>query len=308
MPESVATSHDFLTDRAALVDRALIERLNAFDLPQALSDAIAYALAPGGKRMRPVLALLCAEAVGGRVDDALDAAVAIEFVHNFSLIHDDLPALDDDALRRGRPTLHVHAGEAMAVLAGDALLSMALEIAASCACGTRSAPGRSGDSRIVVELTCATTAMIGGQVEDMNGMAAGSGDDADHADAAAQLEHIHRGKTGALFRASCRIGGMCAGADDAVLRALTAYSESIGLMFQIVDDLLDVTQPASHTGKATGKDVKAGKLTYPAVHGIDASRRRIADLRDRACAAVAPLGAGAEQLRILARHLAGRTR
>ncbi len=262
-------------------------------LPHGLLAACRHATLGGGKRLRPILTLHACAACGGREADAMSAAVAIEFIHCFSLVHDDLPALDNDRLRRGLPTVHVAFGEAMAILAGDALMSLAVEIAAA-------SPRRGGE--IVRELANATTRMIHGQVIDT---LAGEGVTGTPAQ---RLERIHRHKTGALIEASCRMGALAADADPRRLEAMARYGAAIGLMFQIVDDLLDETQSAEHVGKAVGKDREAGKLTYPAIHGIDASRRQVTELHAAAVEAIAPLGASAAPLVDLAGFLASRTR
>lgn len=279
------------------VERALAATLDAAGgrdgLPEGLLAACRHATLGGGKRLRPMLTLHACAACGGREADAMPAAVAIEFIHCFSLVHDDLPALDNDRLRRGLPTVHVAFGEAMAILAGDALMSLAVETAAA-------SPRRAGE--IVRELAAATTRMIHGQVLDT---LAGEGVAGTPAE---RLERIHRHKTGALLEASCRMGALAADADPRRLEAMARYASAIGLMFQIVDDLLDETQSAEHIGKAVGKDREAGKLTYPAVHGIEASRRQVAGLHAAAVAALDPLGAAAAPLVDLAAFLAARTR
>lgn len=275
------------------VERALAGFLAAHPLPDNLRAACLHAVLAGGKRLRPILVLESARAAGGSVEDALPAAVAIEFVHAFSLVHDDLPALDNDSMRRGKPTCHIAFGEAMAILAGDCLLSLA-PIAASRA--GHHAPA------IVQELMDATVRMINGQVYDtLQGFPAGLSD-------REQLELVHHNKTGALLECSCRMGALAAGADAATLARLTDYARAIGLMFQIVDDLIDATQSAEHAGKATGKDATAGKLTYPRIHGIEGSRREVERLRQAAFDAIAPLGARAERLHGLVELLANRTK
>ena len=275
------------------VERALLGFLEGHPLPTNLRAACQHAVLAGGKRLRPILVLECARAAGGSVDDAMPAAVAIEFVHAFSLVHDDLPALDNDLLRRGKPTCHVAFGEAMAILAGDCLLSLAPISAARCP--------RNG-VQIVQELMDATVRMINGQVYDtLKGFPAGLSD-------REQLELVHHNKTGALLQCSCRMGALAAGAEAGTLAALTSYAEAIGLMFQVVDDLIDATQTAEHAGKATGKDAEAGKLTYPVVHGIDGSRREVERLHAAALAALAPLGGRSARLAALVDYLAARTR
>ena len=275
------------------VEGALVGFLDGHPLPTNLRAACQHAVLAGGKRLRPILVLECARAAGGSAEDAMPAAVAIEFIHAFSLVHDDLPALDNDLLRRGKPTCHVAFGEAMAILAGDCLLSLAPISAARC---------RQNGGQIVQELMDATVRMINGQVYDtLKGFPAGLSD-------REQLELVHHNKTGALLQCSCRMGALAAGADAATLSALTAYAESIGLMFQIVDDLIDATQTAEHAGKATGKDADAGKLTYPVVHGVEGSRREVERLRSSALTALAPLGGRGARLGALVEYLAARTR
>ncbi|MBL0926066.1 MAG: polyprenyl synthetase family protein [Phycisphaerales bacterium] len=269
-------------------------------LPRNLLEAVRYALLGGGKRLRPVLASHCCAAVGGDFEAGLPAAAAVEMIHAFSLAHDDLPALDNDDLRRGRPTLHIAHGHAMAILAGDGLMSLAFQMLAE-RCADPELAGR-----LSRELAIGNTAMIAGQVLDtLGGFDAGL-------DARARLEAVHRNKTGALIRAACRmgaIGGMWArGVDDALLATVTAYGEAVGLMFQIVDDLLDVEQTAEHTGKRTAKDEQAGKLTYPAVLGIEGSRKEIERLRQVARSAAETLGASAAPLATLADVMARRTK
>ncbi len=253
--------------------------------PETIHRAMRYSLFAGGKRVRPMLAMAASEAVSGERPGIEDLACTLELVHTYSLIHDDLPALDDDDLRRGRPTCHKVFGEAMAILAGDALLTLAFQVLARL-------PGIAGGvrTRLVDELSTAAGTvggMIGGQVNDLEGEG--------RAPDAALLESIHRAKTGALIRASVRMGAIHAGADDAELAAISCYGEHIGLAFQIVDDLLDVEQTSEQLGKTAGKDAAQGKITFPAVYGVERSRamaeqelasahRAIADFGDRAWA------------------------
>jgi geranylgeranyl diphosphate synthase type II len=290
---------DFIERARAHVDRGLAECIEAADLPDNLRQAVAYAVLGGGKRLRPILTLLSCEAVGGRPEDARSGAVAIELIHCFSLTHDDLPAMDDDDLRRGRPTLHVHAGEAMAILAGDVMVSLAF---AEIAGDPRLARRAEAQRRISHELAAATTAMIAGQVYDT------LGGFPDSSPPAERLMLTHRNKTGALLRAACRMGGVAGGASEAQLEALSRYGAAIGLMFQVVDDLLDVTQSAEHIGKATGKDEGAGKLTWPLVHGVQESREEITRLRESAMQALSGLGPAADPLRAIGDFMAVRTR
>ncbi len=263
-------------------------------MPDKLKQAIEYGLLGGGKMIRPILVIRSCEAVGGRADQALAAAAAIEMVHAFSLIHDDLPAMDDDDLRRGRPTLHKHAGEAMAVLAGDSLLSLAFELIT-----TRM---KSADTALEImrELSIGTNDMIVGQVQDTLQTGQTAEEPLD------RLEEIHRYKTGALLRAACRMGGICGRAGASELTALTRYAEAIGLMFQAVDDLLDVTSTTDDLGKTANKDATQGKLTYPSVLGIDGTREKIARLHAEAGAALDGFDAKADPLRELSDYLAVR--
>ena len=296
-------------------------------LPGALAGAVLYAGLGPGKRVRPTVALRAYGAVAGgdgsgdagRHAAAFRAAAAVEMVHAFSLVHDDLPAMDDDDLRRGRPTLHRHAGEALAILGGDALLSMAFEVVAGVDDAALAAA-------LTGELAAATTDMIAGQVYDTlpgavdNDLAGGlqasggvsggaSGGAAGvNPSALSALTRTHRLKTGALLRAAARMGGRCAGADADQLEALTRYADATGLMFQVVDDLLDVTSDAATLGKATQKDGAAGKVTYPGLLGVDGARAEVARLLGEALGELTAFGPAADPLRALAVHLAERER
>ncbi len=265
-------------------------------LPRNLHAALEYVLLAGGKRVRPMLVLRSCEAVGGDPELALPSAVAMELVHNFSLVHDDLPAMDDDDLRRGRPTLHKHANEAMAILAGDAMLGLAFELLAA------HTPDAARAGSLCRELAVATNDMIAGQVYDT---LPEEGDDTPDLE---RLQRIHRNKTEALIRGSCRMGAISGGASDDQLEAMTRYGAAVGLMFQVVDDVLDVTQSTEHLGKTARKDVEQGKLTYPAVLGIEESRREVERLRRDALEASATFGPAAEPLRELCDWLAVRTK
>ncbi len=263
--------------------------------PPRLMEAIEYSLLAGGKRLRPALLLESFKAAGGRPaarPAALAAAAALELIHTFSLVHDDLPAMDDDDLRRGRPTNHKVYGEAMAILAGDAMTVLAF--------GLLARKGRDHAPQLIAELADAAgpEGMIGGQVLDMEG---------EHkALTLNQLQHLHRLKTGALLRAACRMGAIAAEAPRATLDALTTYGEQLGLAFQIVDDLLDLTATPAQMGKATGKDAAKGKNTYPALIGLDAARRQAAEQLDLALKALIPLPDQAPGLRALARFVVER--
>jgi geranylgeranyl diphosphate synthase, type II len=250
--------------------------------PSSLHRAMRHSVLAGGKRMRPVLVMAAAEACGGDPRDVLPEACAVECVHTYSLIHDDLPCMDDDDFRRGRPTCHKVFGEAVAVLAGDALLALAFEILA----GARPS-GRHPVSTRVSELARAAGSryLVGGQVADLEagGRRVGVND----------LRFIHGGKTAAMIRSSLRLGAMGAGADARRLEALTRFGDACGRAFQVIDDILDVTQPAETLGKSAGKDARDGKSTYPSVLGMAASRAEAARLTLRAKRALAPLGARA---------------
>ncbi len=279
-----------------VMDRSIGAFLDARQLPTNLDEAIRYAILGGGKRLRPVLAWRAAQACGQPGTCAVAAGLAVELIHAFSLVHDDLPAMDDDDLRRGRPTLHIHAGEPMAILAGDAMLTLAFEAITD--------PGLDLDaeirSKLLAELCVGTRAMIVGQVYDTLGGLPGGVNEEEH------LKLIHRNKTGALIRAACRMGAICAHANDAQLDAITAYADAIGLQFQVVDDLLDVQGDLATVGKATGKDAAAGKLTYPGVLGIESSRQVAQQLHDQALTACSRLGPSGVGLVELLEQLTGR--
>ena len=286
----------FLQEVRAEIEADLAERVDALQEPQPLREAIRYALLGSGKRLRPALTLLCCEAAGGWRGDARAAGAALELIHTFSLVHDDLPSMDDDQLRRGQPTLHVQAGEAMAVLAGDAMMSLAFLWIAEGTADSAIA------SRLTQTLAEATTRMIVGQVYDTLGGFSPELSDAE------RLQLINQNKTAALLRAACRMGGICGGANDTQLKALTGYGEAIGVMFQVVDDLLDVTQTTEHVGKATGKDLQAGKLTSPALLGAEACRVEVDRLRQDAHATLTPFGDSARSLIELCDYMAVRTK
>jgi geranylgeranyl pyrophosphate synthase len=248
----------------------------------------------GGKRLRPVLAWRSCEAVGGKGEVSLAAGAAVELVHAFSLVHDDLPAMDDDDLRRGRPTLHIKSGEAMAILAGDAMLALAFELIVDRVKGAELA------FFMVRELSQATAGMIAGQVYDsLGGLPEGM-------PGIERLNLIHGNKTGALIRAACRMGAMCGGADAKALDAVTRYAEAVGLMFQIVDDLLDSEGTPEQTGKRTRKDAAAGKLTFPGLIGGEASRGEVSRLEAEARKAAEILGPAARGLVDLSKQMAAR--
>lgn len=280
----------------ALIEAYLRRRLDKAELPPALREAAVYAVLSPGKRLRPILALHSCELLGAPATSALPAAAAVEFIHAFSLVHDDLPAMDDDDLRRGLPTVHVKFGEAMAILAGDLLSGLAFAAIAD----EYAEMGVS--ARLTGELAAATTAMIAGQVYDIYSVFPEGLSERE------KLDLIHRHKTGALIRCACRMGAICAGADDDELASITLFAEALGLMFQIVDDVLDVTESAERLGKRSGKDAAAGKLTFPGVLGLEEARAEIERQRDLAIAALARFGESAQPLRELCHLLAVRTK
>jgi geranylgeranyl diphosphate synthase type II len=253
-----------------------------------------YSVFAGGKRLRPVLVIAGAEAVGGTAERVLPTACAMEMIHTYSLIHDDLPAMDNDDYRRGRPTSHKVFGEAMAILAGDGLLTHAFRLLADCW-----HPGMDGAGLrdVLVDLSGAagSDGMVGGQVADLE--AEGKNVDAD------TLDYIHLHKTAALIRASITVGARLSGAGAESLRALATAGQALGLAFQIVDDMLDVTATSAQLGKTAGKDQAQQKATYPAVHGLTASRARAEALVGEALAALVPLGPAADPLRALAHFI-----
>jgi geranylgeranyl diphosphate synthase type II len=284
-------------DPRARIDAAL-ERFTRFDAncPTHLAEATRYALLAPGKRLRPQLVLMAAKACGGTIDEAMPAACAVEMVHAYSLVHDDLPAMDDDDLRRGRPTCHVKYGEALAILVGDALLARAFEVLAGI-----TPPERAARCCAALGRAAGATALVGGQAADL----AREASDGGHA-SLRELEAIHARKTGALIVASLELGGICASATATQLEALKSYGRSLGLAFQITDDLLDVSGNQASLGKRVAKDGHRGKLTFPRLVGVDESRRRVAKLIDDACAMINGFGSRAEPLRALARFVATR--
>jgi len=286
----------YLAERSALVDKALGRFLPKGTVkPATLHKAMRYSLFAGGKRLRPILALAAAEACGGALDAALPHACAVECIHTYSLIHDDLPCMDDDDLRRGRPTNHKVFGEGIAVLAGDALLTIAFEIL------SHAVPTRRYDmTTLIRELATAAGSLwlIAGQVLDLEG----EGKPTSPRD----LKFIHQSKTAALLTASIRLGAMSANAPEAKLQALTDFGQALGLAFQVIDDILDVTQTSEKLGKSAGKDVAAQKATYPAVFGLERSRAEAQRLTQAARAAVKPFGKNAAPLLALADYLLNR--
>jgi geranylgeranyl diphosphate synthase type II len=288
----------YLARRTAAVDRRLRELMPpAHVKPATIHKAMRYSLFAGGKRLRPVLCLAAAEACGGAIGPALPLACALECIHTYSLIHDDLPAMDNDDLRRGKPTNHKVFGEGIAILAGDGLLTEAFAIAARC-------PGwpRYSTRDIICELAQAAGSrqLIAGQVADLEGEG--------RQISAAQLKYIHERKTSALLCCSVRLGGMSANASAAQLRALTDFGYNVGLAFQIIDDILDVTQTSEQLGKTAGKDTAARKATYPSIVGMDKSRAIAARLTARAFRALEAFKDNGAALAALAQYLLKRNK
>src|ERR1700678_2715454 len=284
---------DFFSTRPETVNRALDKFLPPEKTrPSTIHKAMRYSLFAGGKRMRPALCLAAAQACGGSENAAIPLACAVECIHTYSLIHDDLPAMDNDDFRRGKPTNHKVFGEGIAVLAGDALLTIAFEMAASC----RAWP-RYSHAAIIHELAVAAGSqkLIAGQVADLEGEGKKI--------SPAELRYIHENKTAALIAGSIRLGAMSAKATPKQLERLTDFGQSLGLAFQVIDDILDVTQTTEKLGKSAGKDVAAQKATYPAIFGLEKSRKEADRLTQRARAALKPFGKAAAPLEAIADFL-----
>jgi geranylgeranyl diphosphate synthase, type II len=284
---------EYLASRQKLIDQALDAYLpKSVEKPKTLHKAMRYSLFAGGKRLRPILCLASAECCGGEINGALPLACAVECIHTYSLIHDDLPCMDDDDFRRGVPTSHKVFGEGIAVLAGDALLTFAFELA------TR-VPGwpRYGARDVLRELAVAAGSrhLIAGQVLDLESEGKKV--------SLPLLRFIHQSKTAALLTASIRLGAMSANATPTQLERLTTFGQALGLAFQVIDDILDVTQSTEKLGKSAGKDLAAEKATFPAVVGLERSRRVAQDLTEEARTALKPFGKKSEALRALADHL-----
>jgi len=286
----------YLHERQALVNVALEAALPpARTKPATIHKAMRYSIFAGGKRLRPILCIAAAEAAGGSARKSLECACAVECIHTYSLIHDDLPCMDDDDFRRGKPTSHKVFGEGIAVLAGDALLTQAFSILAGVA-----PVKRYPLSSFITELATASGSLrlIAGQVADLEGEGKKT--------SAAQLQFIHECKTAALLTASVRLGAMSANASPAELENLTTFARALGLAFQVIDDILDVTQTSEKLGKSAGKDVAAQKATYPSVLGMAKAQKEAARLTELALSALQPLGKSAATLEAMAHHLLAR--
>jgi len=283
----------YLAARQKSVDRALDRFLPKKDVPPAtIHKAMRYSLFAGGKRLRPILCLAAAEACGGKISDALALASAMECIHTYSLVHDDLPSMDNDDFRRGRATCHKVFGEGIAILAGDALLTIAFEIAA------RTKPTRRYSMAQIIRETASAAGsrkLIAGQVADLEA----EGRPVNRA----FVRYIHENKTAAMLTTSVRLGAMSADADAKKLSAITKFGRFLGLAFQIIDDILDVTQTSEKLGKSAGKDVAAQKATYPAAIGLEASRAEACRLTNAAHRALSSFGHEAERLREMANYL-----
>lgn len=275
------TLKEYLAARIAIIDRALDAWVPAETVePETIHRAMRYSLFAGGKRIRPILCMAASDVVRPEAPGVAEAAATLEMIHTYSLIHDDLPALDNDDLRRGQPTNHKVFGEAMAILAGDSLLTLAFQVL-----GSLGHVDASARSALVLELASASgtvRGMIGGQVHDIEGEG--------QVPSAGLLDKIHRAKTGALLRASVRMGAIYAGASPADLASLSEYGEHAGLAFQIVDDILDIEESSEALGKTAGKDLHQQKITFPAVYGLAESRRMAEEERQKAHAALVRFG------------------
>ncbi len=291
----------YLQERGEIINaylREYFKKSPSERIPPVIMEAMRYSILAGGKRLRPILALAAYEACGGRAEDIVPCASALEVIHTYSLIHDDLPAMDDDDMRRGRPTNHKVYGEAMAILAGDALLTEAFLMVLN-------TDGKAGNKAILeamreLALASGVQGMVGGQVQDI--ISEGAEPDAE------TLNYIHAHKTGALIVASVRMGGILAGAGEKTMEALTAYGRSLGHAFQIVDDVLDVEGDSETLGKPTGSDQEKKKMTYPALYGVGKSMRQAESLIADAMRAIEHLGGKAEPLRGIAKFIITRNK
>lgn len=291
----------YLKDKAGRVNQALEEYLDVDSAPfELLAESMRYSLFAGGKRIRPILCLAACEVLGGREAAALPFACALEMIHTYSLIHDDLPSMDDDDLRRGRPTNHKVYGEAQALLAGNSLLTLAYEICLDAGRKELLPPQTAVQILYDISRSIGMMGVMGGQSLDI----LWEGEDL----SLDQVETVCRHKTGALITTSIRAGALAAGGPEETLQALTQYGEAIGLAFQVADDILNITGNPEKLGKATGSDKDRGKTTFPSVLGLDGARERARQLRDQALLALTPFGDEAWMLRDLARYIVERDR
>ena len=283
----------YLSDRQKQIDRALDRFLPKENTrPATIHRAMRYSLFAGGKRLRPILCLVAAEACGGKLDNALPLACAMECIHTYSLVHDDLPSMDNDDFRRGRPTCHKVFGDGIAVLAGDALLTVAFKIV------SRARPTSRYDMSTLlreVAVAAGSQKLIAGQVADLEAEGKKTN--------RAQLQYIHENKTAAILTTTVRLGAMSANANAKQLSAITKFGRALGLAFQVIDDILDVTQTSEKLGKSAGKDIAARKATYPSVIGLEKSRVEARRLTRQAHTALSMFGTKAEVLHALANYL-----
>jgi len=287
----VTNAREFLASCRTLIDSQL-DRLipKESEEPARVHAAIRWSLFAGGKRFRPALLIAAGQTLGAQNEDLIRTACALEMIHTYSLIHDDLPSMDDDDLRRGQPTCHVKFGEATAILAGDALQTLAFRTVAD-------------SDRLKADLRIRLISEIAGAAGTPAGMIAGQARDLEAQSkqvTVAELESIHHQKTGALIRAAARCGAMIAGANDRELEAISGYATHLGLLFQITDDLLDVTATAESLGKTPGKDARARKATYPSLYGIEATRAQLHVVHDATCAALNSIDRSTDLLRSIA--------
>jgi len=284
-------AREFLASRRTLIDSQLDQLIpKESEEPARVHSAIRWSLFAGGKRLRPALLMATAQTLGAQTEDMIRTACALEMIHTYSLIHDDLPSMDDDDLRRGQPTCHIQFGEATAILAGDALQTLAFQTVAQ---DDRLAAGLR--VRLISEIAVAAgtpAGMVAGQARDLEAQS--------QQVTVAELESIHHQKTGALIRAAARCGALIAGANDVELAAFTEYATHLGLLFQITDDLLDITATAESLGKTPGKDARSRKATYPSLYGIEATRTQLEAVHQAACAALDSIGRPTNILRSIA--------
>lgn len=289
----------YLQQRCALIETALTEYLPVADCPPArLHEAMRYSLFAGGKRLRPILLLAACEAVGGDPEKALPAACALEMVHSYSLVHDDLPAMDDDDLRRGQPTNHRVFGEATAILAGDALLTEAFALLSSAATCAKIGPECCCQVVQILARSSGSTGMVAGQVVDM--------ESEEQLIDLATLEYIHTRKTGALIRAAVEMGAVIGEATAEQRQALCRYADAAGLAFQVADDILDIVADQVELGKNIGSDQDRGKATFPRLIGLEEARRRATALKQQALAEITELDDSAQALREIATYIVDR--
>ncbi|MCF8045057.1 MAG: polyprenyl synthetase family protein [Desulfarculaceae bacterium] len=304
MSETGFNLSEYLKDRRDLFNQYLKAGLEEISAEPELVRAMQYSITAGGKRLRPVLCMAAAECVFGSMEKAIAPAVAIEMIHTYSLIHDDLPAMDNDDLRRGKPTCHKKFSEATAVLAGDALLTHAFSILSNPGLICEESLHPENPIRIIsrISLAAGPEGMVSGQVMDMNALKNTDSKDLDY------LKSMHAMKTGAMIMASVETGALAAGGDDQSVRRLSSYAENIGMAFQVADDILNVKGDPAVMGKAAGSDAAADKMTFPSILGLEASRKYAFDLVSKAIDSLASFGGRADALREIATYIIERDR